>query len=164
VPENRRRRIIVLAAVGVACLLGVLLIGYLPSRVDGGVEPAVRRVLAWLQGLGAPEWVNYDFADFIANIGFFVPIGLVAALLLPWRAWWVAIPLGAALSGLLELGQFLFLPERYASWSDVAANTAGALIGALAGASIRLVRMRRAGGLSSPQAASLPRAPRSAPR
>ncbi len=53
--------------------------GYLPSRVDGGVEPAVRRVLAWLQGLGAPEWVNYDFADFVANIGFFVPIGLVAA-------------------------------------------------------------------------------------
>ena len=122
-----------LAAVGVACLLGVLLIGYLPSRVDGGVEPAVRRVLAWLQGLGAPEWVNYDFADFVANIGFFVPIGLVAALLLPWRAWWAAIPLGAALSGLLELGQLLFLPERFASWTDVAANSAGAVIGALVG-------------------------------
>lgn len=145
-PQNRRRRrIVVLALVGVACLAGVLLVGYLPSRVDGGVEPAVRRVLAWLQGLGAPEWVNYDFADFAANIGLFVPIGLVSALLLPWRAWWAAIPIGAALSGLLELGQFLFLPERFASWTDVAANTAGALVGAVIGAAIRLVWMRRAG-------------------
>ncbi|MEO5921150.1 MAG: VanZ family protein [Pseudolysinimonas sp.] len=142
-PSNRRRNAL-LALVSVVCLAGVLIIGYLPSPVDGGVEPAVRRVLAWLQGIGAPEWVNYDFADFVANIGFFVPIGLVAALLLPWRAWWAAIPLAAALSGLLELGQFLFLPERYASWTDVAANTAGAVVGALVGAAIRLVRMRRA--------------------
>ena len=72
-PDTRRRRIIGLAAVGAACLAGVLLVGFLPSRVDGGVEPAVRRVLAWLQGLGAPEWVNYDFADFVANVGFFIP-------------------------------------------------------------------------------------------
>jgi glycopeptide antibiotics resistance protein len=145
VPENRRRRVVVLVVVGAVCVVGVLLVGYLPTRVDGGVEPAVRRVLAWLQGLGAPEWVNYDFADFVANIAFFVPIGLVAALLLPWRMWGLAIPLGAALSGLLELGQYLFLPERYASLTDVAANTLGAVIGALIGASIRLVRMRRRG-------------------
>lgn len=143
-PENRRRRIVTLVLIGAACLAGVLLVGYLPTPVDGGVEPTVRRVLAWLQGLGAPEWVNYDFADFVANIGFFVPIGLVAALLLPWRVWWLAIPLGAALSGLLELGQYFFLPERYASWTDVAANTAGAVIGALIGAAIRAVRTRRA--------------------
>lgn len=158
--EIRRRRIIALVVIGAACLAGVLLVGYLPSPVDGGVEPLVRRVLAWLQGLGAPEWVNYDFADFVANIGFFVPIGLVAALVLPWRVWWLAIPMGAALSGLLELGQFLFLPARYASWTDVAANTAGAVIGALIGAAIRLVRMRR----GDPREASPPRARPAAPR
>ena len=145
-----------LVLVGAVCLAGMLLVGYLPTPVDGGVEPTVRRVLAWLQSLGAPGWVDYDFADFVANIGFFVPIGLVAALLLPWRVWWLAIPLGAALSGLLELGQFLFLPARYASWTDVAANTAGALIGALIGAAIRAIRMRRA--------ASPPPARRAAPR
>lgn len=147
-PDIRRRRIVALVLIGAACLAGVLLVGYLPTRVDGGVEPTVRRVLAWLQGLGAPEWVNYDFADFVANIGFFVPIGLVAALLLPWRAWWLAIPIGAALSGLLELGQYLFLPERYASWTDVAANTIGAVLGALIAAAIRAsarrARSRRA--------------------
>ena len=154
-PDTRRRRVVTLALVGVVCLTGVLLVGYLPSRVDGGVEPVVRRVLAWLQGLGAPEWVNYDFADFVANIGFFVPIGLVAALLLPWRAWWGAIPIGAALSGLLELGQFLFLPERFASMTDVVANTVGAVIGAMIGAAIRA---------SARRAASLPPAPPAAPR
>lgn len=153
-----RRRNAVLAGVAVLCLAGVLVVGYLPSRVDGGAEPAVRRVLAWLQGMGAPEWVNYDFADFVANVGFFVPIGLVAALLLPWRVWWLAMPIGAALSAALELGQALFLPERYASWSDVLANTLGAVLGAFVGAAIR-VR-----GLSSPQAEPRRRAPRSAPR
>src|SRR5688572_1782736 len=39
-----------LAIAGAAVLAGVLVVGFLPSRVDGGVEPAVRRVLAWLQG------------------------------------------------------------------------------------------------------------------
>jgi glycopeptide antibiotics resistance protein len=153
---DTRRRIVLLAIAGIACLAGVLLVGFLPSRVDGGLEPGVRRVLAWLQGLGAPDWVNYDFADFVANIGFFIPIGLIAAVLLPWRVWWLAMPIGAGLSGLLELGQYLFLPERFASLTDVTANTAGTVIGALIGAAIRLVRKRRA--------VEPPRAPRSAPR
>jgi VanZ family protein len=153
-PRSRRRAAL-LAGVAVLCLAGVLVVGYLPSRIDGGVEPAVRRVLAWLQAMGAPEWVNYDFADFVANIGFFVPIGLVAALLLPWRIWWLAMPLGAVLSGALELGQALFLPERYASWTDVLANTIGTFLGALIGAAIRAATRR---------AAATPRAPRSEPR
>jgi VanZ family protein len=154
VPRNPRR-VALLAGAAVLCLVGVLVVGYLPSRIDGGVEPVVRRVLAWLQGLGAPEWVNYDFADFVANVGFFVPIGLVAALLLPWRVWWLAMPLAAVLSGAVELGQALFLPERYASWTDVLANTLGGVLGALIGAAIRAATRR---------AAAPPRAPRSEPR
>jgi glycopeptide antibiotics resistance protein len=141
---NTRRRIVVLACVGVAVLAGVLVVGYLPSRVDGGLEPTVRRMLAWLQSLGAPPWVDYDFADFVGNIAFFVPIGLIAALLLPWRVWWLAIPISAALSGALELGQFLFLPQRYASLTDVLANTLGAIAGALIGASLRSIKPRAA--------------------
>ncbi len=155
-PDTRRHRVVALALVGVAVLSGVLLVGFLPSRVDGGVEPDVRRVLAWLQGAGAPEWVNYDFADFVANIGMFVPMGLVTALLLPRRAWWLAVPIGAALSGVLEFSQLLFLPERYASWTDVLANTIGASAGAFIGAAIRAIRMRRAASpTSGPRAPSL---------
>ncbi|MEZ5190335.1 MAG: hypothetical protein R2717_05325 [Schumannella sp.] len=51
----RTRRIAVLAGVGALCLAGVLVVGLLPSRVDGGLEPGVRRLLAWLQGLGHPS-------------------------------------------------------------------------------------------------------------
>jgi hypothetical protein len=137
-----RRRVLVLAIVGVVLLAGVLLVGFLPTRVDGGVEHQVRGFVDWLRGLGL-TWVDYDLMDFLANIGFFVPVGLIAALLLPWRVWWLAIPIGAALSGALEVGQALFLPARYASWTDVLANTIGALVGALIGAAIRSLRMRR---------------------
>jgi VanZ family protein len=65
------------------------------------------------------------------------------------------MPLGAVLSGALELGQALFLPERYASWTDVLANTAGTTLGALIGAAIRAATRR---------AAAPPPAPRSEPR
>ena len=144
-----KSRVVVLVGAAVAALAGVLVVGLLPNRVDGGVERPIRAFVDTLRAAGL-EWVTYDLIDFVANVGFFVPIGLIAALLLPWRVWWLAIPLGAALSGALELGQALFLPERYASWTDVLANSLGAALGALVGAAIR--------------AASRRRAPRSAPR
>jgi len=141
--EFRRRRVVLLVVAGVAVLAGVLLVGLLPNRVDGGVEGPIRAFIDTLQAAGAPAWVNYDLVDFLANIGFFVPIGLVAALLLPWRMWWLAIPIGLALSTALELGQALFLPERYASATDVLANTLGAVLGALIGAATRRAVSRR---------------------
>ncbi|CAN5199684.1 hypothetical protein BH11ACT3_BH11ACT3_13130 [soil metagenome] len=75
--------------------------------------------------------MNYDFADFVANIVFFVPVGLIAALLLSRRLWWLAIPLGVSLSICIELGQLLFLPGRDASVTDVLANSTGTVIGAV---------------------------------
>jgi glycopeptide antibiotics resistance protein len=129
--------------VALVVLAGVLLIGFLPSPVDGGVEPLVRRVLAWLQGLGAPAWVDYDFAQAVANVVFFVPVGFLAALLLPRKLWWLAIPIGAVLSFAIEFGQLLFLPHRFASWGDVAANTIGAVLGAVIGFATRLAMGRR---------------------
>jgi glycopeptide antibiotics resistance protein len=144
-----RTRFIALIA-GALVLAGVLLIGLLPNRVDGGVERPIRAFIDTLQAAGAPGWVNYDLVDFLANILFFVPIGLLGALLVPRRIWWVAMPAGLVLSGALELGQAAFLPQRYASWTDVVANTLGAVLGALIARAI--------------QAASRRRAPRAAPR
>src|SRR3954469_2689324 len=134
---------VALIVVAIAVLGGVLVVGFLPSPVDGGVEPLVRRVLAWLQRLGAPAWVDYDFAQAVANVAFFVPVGLLGALLLPRRMWWVAIPIGAVLSFAIEFGQLLFLPHRFASWADVAANAIGAVLGALIGFATRLAVGRR---------------------
>lgn len=138
-----KTRIVVLAVVGAVLLAGVLVVGLLPTRVDGGVEVQVRAFVDALRAAGAPLWVDYDLIDFLANIAFFVPVGLIAALLLPRRLWWLAIPIGAALSAALELGQALFLPQRYASLTDVIANTLGAALGALIGAAIRSAGMRR---------------------
>lgn len=134
------RRIVLLACAGAAVLAAVLLVGLLPTRVDGGVEHQVRAFVDELRAAGL-TWVDYDLIDFVANIGFFVPLGVIAALLLK-RRWWLAIPLGAVLSGAIEFGQYLFLPDRYASITDVLANTIGAVLGALIGAAV--LRMRRA--------------------
>ncbi len=143
-------RVVVLAIAGAVVLAGVLLVGLLPDRVDGGVEHAVRAFVDDVRAAGL-SWVTYDVVDFAANILFFVPIGLLGALLLPRRVWWLSMPIGLALSAALELGQAFFLPQRYASWTDVLANTLGAALGALLGFATR-------------QAASRPRVPRSAPR
>lgn len=151
---SRSRRVVVLVVAAVLLLAGVLVVGLLPTRVDGGVERPVRAFIDVLRAAGL-DWVSYDLIDFVANVGFFVPIGLVAALLLPWRVWWLAMPLGAALSGALELGQALFLPERYASATDVLANSIGTVLGALIGAALRASSRR--GALQRP-------VPRSAPR
>ena len=150
-----RTRVVVLAIVGVLVLAGVLVVGLLPDRVDGGVEHQVRAFVDDLRAAGL-TWVTYDLVDFVANIAFFVPIGLLGALLLPQRVWWLAIPIGAGLSVALELGQAAFLPQRYASATDVLANTIGAVLGALLGVALRQITAR--------QAASPRRAPRSAPR
>jgi hypothetical protein len=144
-----KTRAVVLVIVAVLVIAGVLVVGLLPNRVDGGVEHQVRAFVDDLQAAGL-TWATYDLVDFVANIVFFVPIGLLGALLLPRRVWWLAIPIGAGLSAALELGQAAFLPQRYASATDVLANTIGAVLGALVGLAIREASRRRA--------------PRSAPR
>jgi glycopeptide antibiotics resistance protein len=138
-----RTRVVLLVVAGVLLLGAVLVVGFSPVRVDGLVQHQVRAFVDQLRADGW-SWIDYDTIDFIANIGFFVPLGLIGALLLPWRMWWLAIPIGAMISGAIELGQALFLPARYASLTDVLANTLGALVGALIGAAVRAASRRRA--------------------
>jgi glycopeptide antibiotics resistance protein len=145
-----RSRIVVLV-VAAALLAGVLVVGLLPNRVDGGVERPIRAFIDALQAAGAPDWVNYDLIDFLANILFFVPIGLLGALLLPRRLWWLAMPAGLLLSAGLELGQAAFLPQRYASWTDVLANTLGAVLGAMLGLATRQAVARRRARPAAPR-------------
>jgi glycopeptide antibiotics resistance protein len=145
-----RTRVVVLV-IAAALLVGVLVIGLLPNRVDGGVERPIRAFIDTLQAAGAPGWVNYDLVDFLANILFFVPIGLLGAVLLPRRLWWLAMPVGLLLSAALELGQAAFLPQRFASWTDVLANTLGAVLGALIGAAMRQAAARRRARPAAPR-------------
>ena len=75
------------------------------------------------------------------NVLMFVPLSLLGSAFRPgwtWRDW---IGVGFVASGLIELVQLVLLPNRVASFSDVVANTLGALIGALlAPYALRLLR------------------------
>jgi glycopeptide antibiotics resistance protein len=67
--------------------------------------------------------------EFIANIGMFVPLGLLLGLALPSRRGWVpfvAVPLGSVA---IEITQYLFLPDRFGTPRDVLSNSIGAIIG-----------------------------------
>ncbi|HET8895805.1 MAG TPA: VanZ family protein, partial [Protaetiibacter sp.] len=58
-----------------------------------------------------------------------------------WMRVWSATLAGLVTSGIIE-GVQLFLPTRFATVSDLIANTAGALLGALLVAAVRRTRSR----------------------
>jgi VanZ family protein len=92
---------------------------------------------------GTPFWTSASWSfratrfDIVANVLAYVPLGLFVALIPPratpaFRAV-VAMLCGIALSSAMETGQW-YLPARDANTTDLVANTAGALVGGLAGA------------------------------
>ena len=96
-------------------------------------EPPVRYFL-WHWG---QRWA---VADATFNVVAYVPLG--AALVIAWPSRWslkAKIAIAIVFSALLSLGMEtaqMWLPTRYASVRDMLANAAGALIGALLGASL----------------------------
>jgi len=125
----------ILGIVYFAVLAGIL---FWPSPVDRPIDGALMAVIQWLHGHGLPPWfVGYRKVEFAANILVFVPFGIIFALRLRRNLWWLAVVIAAAASGMVELAQAVFLPERVPSWSDIVANTSGALIGALLVAAFR---------------------------
>lgn len=123
-----RRRPWLLAAT-VVYLAGALVVGFWPTPVDRDLRGLIARALGVLHRGGLPNGYGYDALEFSANIAFFVPIGVLLCLVFARRLWLLAILCGALLSGVIELGQLLFLSARFASWQDVEANTIGTAIG-----------------------------------
>jgi glycopeptide antibiotics resistance protein len=112
-----------------AYLVMLALIAFWPTPVDRDAHGSLLAFISWLHHHGAPAWVDYDFAEFSANVALFVPVGLFVGLLAGARLSWLGIVVGFATSCGIEIGQLLFLPERYATFNDVVANTLGAVIG-----------------------------------
>jgi VanZ family protein len=127
-PAVRRVAAVLLALYGAA----VLFIVAWPTPVDESSRGMLFRVLRVLHRHGVPELVNYNVVEFAANIALFVPLGFLVALLLGPRWWWAALFLCAGLSISIELYQYLFLPDRYATVRDVIANSSGGVVGSLA--------------------------------
>ena len=129
-PSSRLR--IWLASTALALYVAfVLVITLTQSPIDKPFRHDLDRLLEELHERGLPGIVTYGLIEFASNIAMFIPIGFIAALLLPRRWWWLVLLIGPLFSVAVELMQRTFLPERYATFSDVLANSIGVLIGAL---------------------------------
>ena len=115
----------------VAYLGGLALVAFWPTPVDRGAYSTIESLLVRLHAHGVPEWFNYGLVEFTANIVLFVPLGLLSVILVGADRVWHAVMAGFASSCLIELGQLVFLPSRFATPVDVLANTLGAVVGAL---------------------------------
>ena len=134
----RRPRLLLLA--GVAVLLAVGCVAFGPP---GLVADARRTVTAVVEALAVP-WpgtVRRAQVELVANVLLFVPVGALAAVVLRRRGPVLPVLLGAGASALVELAQNA-LPGRVPDLADVAANTAGTVVGVALPLACRLVACR----------------------
>ena len=123
---------------GARILLGVyavLLALALFSPSSQVQSSAVVHLSSVLSSLGFPaKFVTYPRLEVLMNAAIVAPLTFLASLSWPswsWRDWTAA---GFLVAVAVELAQGLLLPGRQAAFSDIVANTAGALAGALVGA------------------------------
>lgn len=114
-----------------AMLVPLAFIAFWPSPVDEPIQGLLARILRFLHHNGIPTWFNYRFVEASANMALFIPLGIVASLAFPKKHWWQIGAFCLLISGCMELGQLLFLHNRFASPVDLMTNTAGAVMGAL---------------------------------
>lgn len=120
-----------------------LLLVYLLLVVYGSLYPLAGwrdQGLSPFAFLGAPLPRYFTWFDVALNVAAYFPLGLLAVLALAPRltgapAAVLALAGATAVSGLLEAAQS-YLPDRIASNADLAANAAGAVLGAVAGVAI----------------------------
>lgn len=131
-------------AVLLAMMVPLAFVAFWPTPVDAPVGNELQDFLRRLHRHGIPRWVNYRFVEMSANVALFVPLGFVAALAFFRKRWWQGGLVGLLLSCCIELGQLLFLQDRFASPIDLMTNTSGAVIGALiATAALKIKQARR---------------------
>lgn len=132
-----RHALIAVLAVGYGAFLAFVV--FWPSPIDKPVEGILDRAIAEMHERGVPAFVDYSFIESAANVLLFVPVGLLFGLIVPLKWWPVALLLGPALSGVIELAQRYLLDERVSTINDVIANSIGATIGVFAAVLLRAV-------------------------
>ncbi len=127
-PPPRRSTRVWSLALGLPFLAGIAFLTVTPARVEQTMPSVVDLALGALHRLG---WTGLDFTrlEILANVIVFVPVGILAFLLLPRRLWPLSLLVGPTLSLVIETAQYLALPHRAATVSDVLANSTGATIG-----------------------------------
>ncbi|QCP00401.1 hypothetical protein FCN77_25190 [Arthrobacter sp. 24S4-2] len=141
-----RRRWSLFAALFI-CLSCLACVGFWPTPVERPVDGLLHGFLNFFQDQPLTAGIRAGHVEVAANVVLFVPLGLLIAALLPARSWWLGGVAGLVASCVIEAVQFLALDQRQATLRDVASNTAGALLGALA---VVLVRRRHSKPPTSP--------------
>ncbi len=119
----------VLAGFYVTLLAGVAM---WPTPVDAELDVVESwPVRTLVSSAGLHPWEAYSVVELAANVLLFVPLGWFGVVLLRLR-WWQASLLGAGLSVVVEVGQAVLRPNRFATLQDVLANSSGAVVGAAA--------------------------------
>lgn len=128
---------------------GLALLTLTPERVEDTMPNLLDQVLALAHRLGL-ESLDFTRLEILANILVFVPVGILAFLLLPRRVWPLALAVGPAVSLAIEVSQRLALPHRAATVGDVIANSAGATAGVVTAVLCTLLFAPRAARHPSP--------------
>lgn len=129
------------AVLAAAYVLALVMIAFWPTPVDRPVSGNLASVIDWLHVHGMPRFIGYNQIEFAANIVLFMPFGYIAGI---WsRKWWHPFATAFAASFIIELGQEVFLPQRFSSLLDVVANTIGAGLGFALFALLPAIHLRR---------------------
>jgi VanZ family protein len=99
-----------------------------PHPIGTGQQDLLLRLLDGLHRRGYAGSLDFDRAEFLANIALFVPIGMFLLLLFGASGWWAAVLVPIAMTGGIEYAQH-YIPDRVPDRRDLVANTSGALIG-----------------------------------
>lgn len=123
----------------VAAVSAVAVVSLLTLAPWAFVHPLRGRVVSLLQDAAEPimTWLPGG-PDQVLNTLLFLPVGATLALLLPRRAWLVAIIAGFVLSALVEIAQES-IPGRVPDIGDVLWNTCGGAIGVIVVTLIRAI-------------------------
>ena len=113
---------------------------FLAVALFSPTSSAQSAAVLWLQGhlgLLPAGWGTYERLEVLMNAAIVAPVPVLGGLVWPSLSWrdWTALAFLAAVC--VETVQALLLPGRQATFSDVVANTAGALAGAVLIAVIR---------------------------
>jgi glycopeptide antibiotics resistance protein len=134
--RGRRRHLVV--ALLVVYVVAAALIAFWPHPVDstaGWVFHAIEQRLGW---------ATHSRLEKLANVVYFVPLGLLLTLLLD-RASHVVLPIILVATVLIEAVQGGLLAQRTASIYDIVMNVTGGCVGIITATLITAARARSTG-------------------
>ena len=116
------RRPLRFVAVAYAALLLWVTVGPAPWRTSG--HQLVGGILNPESWTDSVTWTTGYLAEMAFNVALFLPVGILAALLLPRRRWPLALVAGFACTAVIEIAQ-VPLTDRVSDPRDLVMNTGG---------------------------------------